>query len=103
MVHEAASSVLLNAADFSQESTGLKPLVTAQTDFARAIHASKTLNLRLAQLRLDPQVQHLLTREQRRYVDIAVERLDTDPFLWPVEPNRSLRAGGHFIKPEESR
>jgi len=96
LLNEAASGVLANTANFNQESTGLTPLVAAQTDFSRAMDAAAGLQSQLANVRLDPDVRRALVTGQHRYVDVALERLETDPFFEAVTTNFTLQASASY-------
>lgn len=95
-IQRAVDDVYTNAADFSQETRGLKPLVRAESGINDARTAAETLDSELAELLTDEEACNQLAAEQRRTVDLALERLDTDMFLFPVECSRTLQAGAHY-------
>jgi hypothetical protein len=95
-IQRAVDDVYSNAADFSQETRGLKPLVRAESGINDARTAAETLGSELAELLTDKEARNQLAAEQRRTVDLALERLDTDMFLFPVESSCTLQTGARY-------
>jgi hypothetical protein len=95
-IQKAADTVYYSSADFSRETRGLKPLVNAESEIRDATTAAEIVGTDLAALIDDKEVRDQLEAHQLRTVDVGLDRLDTDPFLSSVEPNRTLQAGGHY-------
>jgi hypothetical protein len=95
-IQRAIDTTYNSSVDFSHESRGLKPLVNAESEIRAAGAAAKMISSDLAALSMDKNVRDQLATQQRRAVDIGLERLDTDVFLSHVESSCKLQAGARY-------
>src|SRR6266478_2792097 len=95
-VGAAATTALASVSSFNHETTGLIRLVRAERQLASVEENWKTIQNKLRKLHRDPALRERLGQRQRRTVDIALERLETQPYASTVNPQTSLQAGARY-------
>ena len=95
-ISEEASLGRAASRDFTYESRGLVPLANMEAKLSalreRLSDAKKTLSKAAS----DKRIVELLRAHQQRAVDVALERLDTDPILDSVSRDMTLAAGQKY-------
>jgi hypothetical protein len=76
---------------FEQESTALLPLSLVEAERQGVMGAEAVLRRELAEITSDPGVQQLLRENQKREVDVALERVESDPVFEAVERDHTLK------------
>jgi hypothetical protein len=95
-VGAAATSALASVSSFDRETTGLLPMMNAEKQLQAAQEDWKTVRNKLRRLHLSAEVRERLVWQQRRTVDVALERLETQPYASTVSPETSLQAGARY-------
>src|SRR5712691_5863617 len=76
---------------FERESSALLPLAQAEVERRDVMGAELVFRQEVAEVTSDPDVQKLLRENQKREVDVALERLESEPVFEAVERDHTLK------------
>jgi hypothetical protein len=92
----AAAKVMNTALDFTRESRGLGPLAEGVSTLLAVRKQQREFEAMLRAITANPVLVATLRATQKRALDVAVERLDTDPLLETVDTTGRLAAGKRY-------
>jgi hypothetical protein len=92
----AAAKVMNTALDFTRESRGLGPLSEGISTLLAVRQHRRQIDAMLRTIYANPMLIESIRATQRRALDVAVERLDTDPLLETVDITGRLAAGKRY-------
>lgn len=78
---------------FSRERLGLVPIANLKANFLQVGNDEAILREEYKKVLEDSQIFDLLRTHQQRFVDVALSRMETDPFLEPLTRKHTLQRG----------